>query len=151
VVQFCFAQSTNPKVTNAVEKEIPLALRESLHSGITKLIEYEKAENWTSQADLLSDLVLQGRKKGEWLQERKRSGSFFGRRLLKHRIERIYAYGLVGDDEETGAMVYGCAQLRGPKHGYQTLIEVTREHGEWRFAGPNTISQIDGPAERCQF
>ncbi len=147
VSQFCFAHG----IPKAVEKELPAALKESLLSGISRLMDCEKVEDWACQADLQSDLLLRGSKKADWVRVRQGSGSFFGKRLVGHRVERIYSYGIVGNDEETGVMVSGCAKLRGQKKGYQTLIEAFREHGEWRFVGPYTVSEIDGPAKQCRF
>jgi hypothetical protein len=135
-----------------VEKEIPESLRSALLAGMSKLIDCERLQDWSCQSALVSDLELQGRKKTEWVKERKRYGSFFGKRLLKHRVEVIKTFGYpMGDDAHASAMIYGCAQLRGGKEGYMTFIEATREYGEWRFMGPYTVMQIDGPAERCHL
>jgi hypothetical protein len=151
LASFGFAQSTSPEKPRMVEKEIPASFKSSLMSAISKLIECERREDWSCRAEFLSAMELQGKTKNEWVQERKRRGSFFGKRLQNHRLESIYSYGFLNDDERTSAMIFGCAQLRGKKQGYQTEIDAFREQGEWRFIGPYTVSQIGGPPYRCRF
>jgi hypothetical protein len=146
-IQLCLAQ----RPPSSVDKPVPESLRADFFAGLSRLMVCEKSEDWSCQAELLSSLELQDRNKTEWVRERKKLGSFFGRRLREHTVESVHSYGSPTNDEDTSALIYGCAQLKGERRGYQFLIEAMREGGQWRFIGPATVSQIDGPAERCDL
>jgi hypothetical protein len=138
-----FGQSTASSFTPTALDGIPAANRVEIRRGVEQLMRMERAEDWKSMANVIA-LQTMGITKNEWIQNARRQGSFFGRRLLQYRIDSVRT------EEGVGHMIlFGCVRVRGQRQGYQILIEADRESGGWRFLGPHTISGIDAPPERC--
>jgi hypothetical protein len=138
-----FGQALTGSFTPAALEGIPAANRIEMQGGVEQLMRLERTENWAAMVDLVS-LQTMGISKNEWVENARRHGSFFGRRLLQYRIDTARR------DEAVGHVIlFGCAKVRGQRRGYQIFIEAARESGRWRFVGPHTVSGIDAPAERC--
>jgi hypothetical protein len=138
-----FGQSPTGSFTPVALDAIAAANRVEIQRSVEQLMRLERAENWIAMADLIA-LQAMGSSKDEWVENARRHGSFFGRRLLQYRIDSARTEKAVGH-----LILFGCAKVRGQRRGYRILIEAAHESGEWRFLGPHTVSGIDAPPKRC--
>jgi hypothetical protein len=151
VVLFCtptHGQSKNKEVFASV----PVTLRPRLVERLKLLIEYQGAQQWGKQYDLLSGLVVQGDTKEEHIK----------------RLEHWYAQGLgdiLVDFVPTSVAVhsasadygewtlFGCARLREKARIVDLYASVSayREKGDWYFSPIGVITPIDGKPELCPY
>ncbi len=131
---------------------VPVSLRQRLVERLNLLIEYQKAQQWDKQYDLLAAPVIQDDTKESHVK----------------RLEQWYAQGLgdilVGfvprsvavhsDSMDHGEWtLFGCAKLRKGKRivNLSASVSAYREEGDWYFSPIQVINPIDGKPERCPY
>jgi hypothetical protein len=124
---------------------VPIARRQALIDGIRRLLEFERAENWTAVAGMIPAHHFQGETKEQWISRMKSTRPFFGKKLVAHRVDAVADTG-IGE-----IAVSGCAKLSGQRRGYQTVIFGYWEGRNWLLDGPHAVMQLDRPAERCDM
>lgn len=130
--------------------QVPAALRARLVERLKLLIEYQRAQQWEKQYDLLSVLVTQGDSKEAHVK----------------RLQRWYAKGLgdtlvdftpktvsYGTGAPFDAVIFGCVKLRQKKRIIELYasVEAYRENDDWYFSPVGVITPIDGKPQSCPY
>lgn len=132
---------------------VPAALRVGLVKRLKLLIEYQRAQQWEKQYELLSFSSKQGDSKEEYAKR------------IRHWYKEVVPEDLILDfalkattTHEASAdsgwwTIYGCAKLRrnGRTEQLYASVDAHRERGDWYFSSIGVITPIDGPPQRCPY
>jgi hypothetical protein len=114
------------------------------------LIEYQRAQQWEKQYDLLSVAATQGDSKEDHVK----------------RLQRWYAEGLgdilvdftpksvaYGSGAPFDAAIFGCAKLREKDRivEFYASVEVYRENDDWYFSPVRVVTPVDGKPKPCPY
>lgn len=132
---------------------VPAALRVGLVERLKLLIEYQRAQQWEKQYELLSISSIQGDSKEEYA---KRNRHWY-REVVPEDLILDFAPKATTTHEASADAgwwtIYGCAKLRrnGRTEQLSASVDAHRERGNWYFSTIGVITPIDGQAERCPY
>ena len=131
---------------------VPVILRARLIERLNLLVDYQRAQQWEKQYDLLSVLFTQGTSKEEFVKlSRDWYAQGLGTTLLDFTPNAVVVHsGSVDHGEWT---IYGCAKVREKKRIVQLYasVDAHRENGDWFFSQVGVITPIDGKAKPCPY
>lgn len=129
---------------------VPTTLRARLVERLKLLIEYQRAQQWQKQYDLLSVAATQGDSREEHIA----------------RLNRVYAEGLgdilidftpravtYGSGAPFDAAIFGCVKLRekGRIVELHGSVEAYRENDDWFFSPIGVVTPVDGKPQPCPY